>query len=123
MKSQLSYSIFHTGMKSHICGNKIQEASKQCGNDLSEKLSKDELHFACHKNLHMHVVTYVLIEADVVDGTKISEAISTSMYVFESDKHPVNNLVDIFSGRVIDDAVVNTYNSVEIGATQWLREE
>jgi len=40
--------------------------------------------------------------------------------VFESDKHPVNGLVDVFSGRVIDDAAVNVHNSVEIGISQWL---
>jgi len=36
------------------------------------------------------------------------------IYEFESDKHSFNGLVDIliFSGRVIDDAVVNVHNSV-----------
>jgi len=40
--------------------------------------------------------------------------------VFESDKHPVNSLVDIFSGRIVDDAAVNVHNSVEVRNNQWL---
>ena len=72
---------------------------------------------ACHKNC---IHSYLLIEADVVNKTKMCEAASTCIYVFESDKHPVNGLAYIFSGRVIDDAVVNAHNSVEIGTTQWL---
>jgi len=40
--------------------------------------------------------------------------------VLQSDKHPVNGLVDIFSGRVVDDAVVDVHKFVEIGTTQWL---
>ena len=69
-----------------------------------------------------HAHSDLFIEADVVDGIKISEAVPTSMHVFERNKHLVNNLVDIFSGRDIDDAVVNAYNSLEIGATLWLGE-
>ena len=36
-----------------------------------------------------------------------------------SDKHPVNGLVDIFSGTIVDDAAVIVHNSVEIGNNQW----
>ena len=60
------------------------------------------------------------IKADAADRMKIHEAVSTCIDVFESDKHPVNGLVDIFSGRVVDDAAVNVHNSVEIGTRQWL---
>jgi len=41
-------------------------------------------------------------------------------YVLKSDKHSINGLADILSGKVIDDAVVNVRNSAEIGTTQWL---
>ena len=44
------------------------------------------------------------------------------MYL-KSDKHPVIGLVDIFSGRIVDDAAVNVHNSVEIGTSQWLEYE
>ena len=40
--------------------------------------------------------------------------------MLQRDKHPVNGLVDIFSGRVVDDGAVNVHKSVEIGTTQWL---
>ena len=60
------------------------------------------------------------IKADAIDRTKIHEALSTCIGVLQSDKHPVNGLFDIFSGRVVDDAAVNVHKSVEIGTTQWL---
>ena len=46
-----------------------------------------------------------------------NEAVLTCIDVFEDDKHPVNYLVDIFSGRFVDDAAVN---SGEVGTSQWL---
>ena len=42
---------------------------------------------------------------------RILEAISTCIDVFENDKHPVKGLVDIFSGRVVDEATVNVHTS------------
>lgn len=48
--------------------------------------------------------------ADMQNGV-----VSTCPDVFLSDKHQVNDLADIFSGRVVDDAAVNVYNSVYLG--------
>jgi len=63
------------------------------------------------------------IKADAADRMKIHEAVSTCIDIFENDKHPDNGLVDIFSGRVVDDAGVNVYNSVEIGISQCIEYE
>ena len=41
-------------------------------------------------------------------------------HVFENDKHQVKSLVDIFSGRVVDEATVNVHNSLQMGTSQWL---
>jgi len=56
------------------------------------------------------------IKTDGVDKTKIHEAVSTCIDMFESDKHPVNRLAGIFSGRIFDDAAVNIHNPEKIGA-------
>jgi len=63
---------------------------------------------------------HTCIKANATDRMKILGAVSTCIKVFESDKHPINSLVDIFSGIFVDDAVVNAHNSVEIGTSQWL---
>ena len=60
------------------------------------------------------------IKADAADRMRIREAISTCIDVFENDKHQVKSLVDIFSGRVVDEATVNVHNSLQIGTSQWL---
>ena len=53
---------------------------------------------------------------------KIPETVSKCIDVFESDKLPVNSLVDIFSSRVVNDAAVNVHNIVEIGTVaSWIR--
>ncbi len=54
---------------------------------------------------------------------RIREAISTCIDVFENDKHPGKGLVDIFSGRIVDEATVNVHNSLQIGTSQWLEYE
>ena len=54
---------------------------------------------------------------------RIREAVSTCIDVFETDNHPVTGLVDILSGRVVDDTKVNVHNSLLIGKDQWLEYE
>ena len=63
------------------------------------------------------------IKADAADRMRIREAISTCIDIFENDKHPVKGLVDIFTGRVVDEATVNVHNSLQIGTSQWLEYE
>jgi hypothetical protein len=63
------------------------------------------------------------IKADTADRMKIREAVSTCIDVFESGEHPVVGIVDIFSGRVVDDAALNVHNSLQIGTSQWLEYE
>ena len=76
-----------------------------------------------------HIVTshkeerHTRIKSDASDRMKIREVVSTCIDVFESDEHPDIGLVDIFSGRVIDDAALNVHNSLQIGTNQWLEYE
>ena len=93
MKPQLSYSIFHTSMRVIFVGTKFR---KQANNVVMASVNGfQKMKCTLHAIRIAHAHSNLLIEADVVDGTKISEAVSTSMHVFERDKHPVNNLVDI----------------------------
>lgn len=63
------------------------------------------------------------IKADATDRMNIHDAPSTCIDIFDSDKHPVSGLVDIFSGRVVDDPTVNVHCCLEIGTVQWLEYE
>jgi len=63
---------------------------------------------------------HTCIKANATDRMKILGAVSTCIKVLQSDKYPINGLVDLFSGIFVDDAAVNGHNSVEIGTSQWL---
>ena len=70
-------------------------------------------------NTHKEV-RHTCIKEDAADRAKIRETLSTCIDILDTSKHPDTGLINVFSGRVIDDPTVNVHEAVEIGvAEQW----
>ena len=91
----------------------------QLSNDLATMQNgKTQTVVTCHKEEQ-----HTRVKADSDDRMKIREALSTCIDVFDSEKHPTANLVNIYSGQVVDDDKVNVDDSINIGTKQWLEYE
>jgi len=60
------------------------------------------------------------IKEDAADRAKIQERLSTSIDILDTSKHPETGLVNVYSGRVIDDPAVNlnVHEAVKIGTEE-----
>ena len=85
----------------------------QMSNDVAELCTHQDHVVMRHKEERP-----IRITDDSRDRHVIREAIASCIDVFDVGKHPENAVLDIFTGRVIDDPVVNVSNAVEIGICQ-----
>ena len=85
----------------------------QMSNDVAELCTHQDHVVMRHKEERPIRITY-----DSRDRHVIREAIASCIDVFDVGKHPENAVLDIFTGRVIDDPAVNVSNAVEIGICQ-----
>ena len=60
----------------------------------------------------------IRITDDSRDRHSLREAIASCIDVFDVDKRPENAVLDIFTGRVINDPAVNVCNVLETGTSQ-----
>ncbi|KAL8582263.1 hypothetical protein ACOMHN_037020 [Nucella lapillus] len=58
------------------------------------------------------------IKDDASDRAKIQERLSTCIDILDTSKHPETGLVNVYSGRIIDDPTVNVHEAVKIGTEQ-----
>ncbi|KAL8585757.1 hypothetical protein ACOMHN_040539 [Nucella lapillus] len=58
------------------------------------------------------------IKDDASDKAKILERLSTCIDILDTSKHPETGLVNVYSGRIIDDHTVNVHEAVKIGTEQ-----
>ncbi|KAL8560458.1 hypothetical protein ACOMHN_054361 [Nucella lapillus] len=58
------------------------------------------------------------INDDASDRAKIQERLSTCIDILDTSKHPKTGLVNVYSGRIIDDPTVNVHEAVKIGTEQ-----
>ena len=54
------------------------------------------------------------------DRLKIREAVSTCIDVFDTDKHSNTGLVDLYSGKVVQDPNLNVDQALDVGTAQML---
>ena len=85
----------------------------QMSNDVAELCTHQDHVVMRHKEERP-----IRITDDSRDMHVIREAIASCIDVFDVGKHPENAVLDIFTGRVIDDPAVNVSNAVEIGICQ-----
>ena len=91
----------------------------QLSNDLAAMQNgKTQRVVTCHKEEQ-----HTRVKADSDDRMKIREALSTCIGVFDSENHPTANLVNIYSGQVVDDDKVNVDDScsstLEYASSIW----
>ena len=58
--------------------------------------------------------------SDNSDRKKIREAITTCVDVFDIDLYPTTGLVDLYSGRILQDADLNVHLALDLGTAQML---
>lgn len=58
------------------------------------------------------------LREDAEDRRKIREALSTCIDVFDTNKHPESGLINIYSGYIVTDPLVNVHNAVDIGEAE-----
>ena len=58
--------------------------------------------------------------SDNSDRKKIREAITTCIDVFDTDQHPKTGIVDLYSGRIEQDADLNVHLALDLGTAQML---
>ena len=54
---------------------------------------------------------HALIKEDVADRAMIQETLLTCIDILDTSKHPETGLLNVFSGRVIDDSTVNVHEA------------
>ena len=58
------------------------------------------------------------IKEDAADRAKIQERLSTCIDILDTSQHPKTGLVNVYSGRIIDDPTVNVHEAVKIGTEE-----
>ena len=58
------------------------------------------------------------IKEDAADRVRIRETLSTCIDILDTRKHPETGLINVFSGRIIDDPTVIVYEAVDVGAAE-----
>ena len=95
----------------------------QLKNDLEAmQEGEDQKVVTCHRKERVHV-RLNRIKSDVADRKRIREALSTCLDAFNSEKHPPSSLVNIYTGKVVDDSAVNADDPIKIGSDQMNENE
>ncbi len=58
------------------------------------------------------------LKEDAVDRQKKREALPTCVDVFNVSKHPVNGIINIYSGNVVDEPSLNIHDALKMGSQQ-----
>ena len=75
-----------------------------------------------HQHVTYHKVErYPRMVSDNSDRKKIREAIATCIDVFDIDLYPTTSLVDLYSGRILQDADLKVHLALDLGTARMLR--